>query len=53
MNVYEILDGEVDSVRELKLKTKVDFALGLEYYRLAQLVSACGAQQRLNLTRHC
>ena len=40
INVYEVLDGEVDAVRELKLKTKVDFVLGLEYYRLGQLVSA-------------
>ncbi|NET77163.1 response regulator [Okeania hirsuta] len=40
INVYEVLDGEVDSVRELKLKTQVDFSLGLEYYRLGELVSA-------------
>ncbi len=40
INVYEVLDGEVDSVRELKLQTQPDFALGLEYYRLGDLVSA-------------
>ncbi|MGD1703546.1 response regulator [Dapis sp. BLCC M229] len=40
INVYEVLDGEVDSVRELKLKTQADFALGLESYRLGDLVSA-------------
>ncbi|MEM1171128.1 MAG: response regulator [Cyanobacteria bacterium P01_H01_bin.35] len=40
INVYEVLDGEIDSVRELKLKTEPDFALGLECYRLGDLVSA-------------
>ena len=40
INVYEVLDGEVDSVRELKLKTQGNFALGLECYRLGGLVAA-------------
>ncbi len=40
INVYEVLDGEVDSVRELKLKTQVDFEQGVEHYRLGDLVSA-------------
>ncbi|MCL2932356.1 MAG: ATP-binding protein [Trichodesmium sp. MAG_R03] len=40
INVYEVFDGEVDSVRELKLKTQVDFALGLKSYRLGELVDA-------------
>ena len=40
INVYEVLDGEVDSVRELKLRTQADFELGLEHYRLGDLVVA-------------
>ncbi|MGB3509773.1 MAG: ATP-binding protein [Microcoleaceae cyanobacterium] len=40
LDVYEVLDGEVDSVRELKLQTKTDFELGLKYYRSGNLVSA-------------
>ncbi|NEQ38234.1 MAG: response regulator [Okeania sp. SIO3I5] len=40
INVYEVLDGEVDFVRELKLKTQADFEQGLEYYRLGDLFSA-------------
>ncbi|MGD1714738.1 adenylate/guanylate cyclase domain-containing protein [Dapis sp. BLCC M172] len=40
INVYEVLDGEIDYVREFKLKTEADFALGLECYRLGDLVSA-------------
>ena len=40
INLYEVLDGEVNYIRELKLKTQVDFTLGLEYYRLGELVSA-------------
>ncbi|MGK7923473.1 MAG: ATP-binding protein [Trichodesmium sp.] len=40
INVYEVLEGEVDYVRELKLKTQADFALGFKFYRLGELVSA-------------
>ncbi|MGD1809672.1 response regulator [Dapis sp. BLCC M126] len=40
LDVYEVLDGEMDYVKELKLKTQADFILGLEYYRLGNLVSA-------------
>ncbi|MDY7005574.1 MAG: response regulator [Cyanobacteriota bacterium] len=40
ISVYEVLDGEVDSVRELKLITQADFELGLEFYRLGDLVGA-------------
>ncbi len=40
INVYEVMDGEVDYVRELKLKTQADFGLGWEFYRLGDLVSA-------------
>lgn len=40
INVYEVLDGEVDEIRELKLQTQVDFALGLESYRVGELVDA-------------
>ncbi|WP_293159051.1 response regulator [Okeania sp. SIO2C9] len=40
INVYEVLDGEVDSVRELKLRTQADFELAVEYYRLGDLVGA-------------
>ncbi|MGK7921201.1 MAG: response regulator [Trichodesmium sp.] len=40
INVYEIMDGEVDTVRELKLKTQADFERGLESYRLGNLVAA-------------
>ncbi|NEN91138.1 MAG: response regulator [Okeania sp. SIO3H1] len=39
-DVYEVLDGEIDYVRELKLRTQPDFALGVEYYRLGDFVSA-------------
>jgi len=40
INVYEVLDGEVDFVQELKLKTQADFEEGLEYYRSGNLFSA-------------
>ncbi|MGD1703545.1 adenylate/guanylate cyclase domain-containing protein [Dapis sp. BLCC M229] len=40
LDFYEVLDGEMDYVQELKLKTQADFVLGLEYYRLGNLVSA-------------
>ncbi len=40
IDVYEVIDGEVDSLQEFKLKTKADFELGVEYYRLGDLVSA-------------
>ncbi|MDY7005571.1 MAG: ATP-binding protein [Cyanobacteriota bacterium] len=40
IDVYEVLDGEIDFVRELKLRTKADFALGVEFYRLGDFVSA-------------
>ncbi|NEQ75035.1 MAG: response regulator [Okeania sp. SIO2C9] len=40
INVYEVLDGEIDYVRELKLKTQADFALGVEFYRLGDFVTA-------------
>ncbi|NEP07808.1 MAG: adenylate/guanylate cyclase domain-containing protein, partial [Okeania sp. SIO4D6] len=40
INVYEVLDGEVDYVRELKLRTQADFELAVEYYRLGDLVGA-------------
>ncbi len=38
--VYEVLDGETEELRDLKLKTLADFELGLEYYRLGELVAA-------------
>ncbi|MDY6804202.1 MAG: ATP-binding protein [Cyanobacteriota bacterium] len=38
--VYEVLDGETEEVRDLKLETQSDFELGLEYYRLGELVTA-------------
>ncbi|MEB3342860.1 response regulator [Okeania sp.] len=40
INVYEVLDGEVDFIRELKLETQGDFQQGLDYYRLGDLVAA-------------
>ena len=40
LDVYEVLDGEVDSVRELKLQTHVDFELGVKYYCSGDLVLA-------------
>ncbi|MEM1168418.1 MAG: ATP-binding protein [Cyanobacteria bacterium P01_H01_bin.35] len=40
ISVYEVLDGEVNSVQQLKIKTQVDFVLGLQSYRLGELVSA-------------
>ncbi|MGD1717742.1 ATP-binding protein [Dapis sp. BLCC M172] len=40
INVYEVLEGEIDSVRELKLQTQVDFELALKYYREGDLVLA-------------
>lgn len=33
ISVFEILDGELDTVRVLKLQTQSDFDKGLEYYR--------------------
>ncbi len=38
--VYEVLDGETESIRDLKLQTQADFELGLESYSLADLVPA-------------
>ncbi|NES66511.1 MAG: guanylate cyclase, partial [Okeania sp. SIO2D1] len=40
IDVYEVLDGEIDYVRELKLRTQADFALGIEFYRLGDFVTA-------------
>ena len=40
INVYEVLDGEVDSVRELKLKTQADFESGIEDFRSGNFLSA-------------
>ncbi|WP_143437638.1 adenylate/guanylate cyclase domain-containing protein, partial [Hydrocoleum sp. CS-953] len=40
INVYEVLEGEVDYVRKLKLQTQVDFELALKYYREGDLVLA-------------
>ena len=31
--MYEVLDGETESVREIKLQTQPDFERGLEHYR--------------------
>ena len=33
ISIYEVLDAETNSVRELKLQTQRDFARGLEHYR--------------------
>ncbi|MBO1048012.1 MAG: response regulator [Dolichospermum sp. UKL201] len=33
ISIYEILDGELDEVRLIKLQTQPDFEQGLEYYR--------------------
>ena len=40
LDVYEVVDGEVDYVRELKLQTQAYFVNGIESYRLGDLVSA-------------
>ncbi|MBE9094696.1 response regulator [Tychonema sp. LEGE 07203] len=33
ISIYEVLDGETESVREIKLQTQADFERGLEHYR--------------------
>jgi class 3 adenylate cyclase len=33
IGVYEVLDAEINEVRELKLKTQLDFEQGLAYYK--------------------
>ncbi|WP_339384161.1 response regulator [Microcoleus sp. LEGE 07076] len=33
ISIYEVLDGETEFVREIKLQTQPDFELGLEHYR--------------------
>ncbi|MGB3512074.1 MAG: response regulator [Microcoleaceae cyanobacterium] len=47
LDVYEVMDGEVDSVRELKLQTQADFENGIASYRLGDLVSAKGYFQKV------
>jgi adenylate cyclase len=33
ISIYEVLDGETELVREMKLQTQADFERGLEHYR--------------------
>jgi CHASE2 domain-containing sensor protein/class 3 adenylate cyclase/CheY-like chemotaxis protein/nitrogen-specific signal transduction histidine kinase len=40
IDIYEVLDAEVEEVRKLKLQTQPDFARGLEYYRLGKIGEA-------------
>ncbi|GET39733.1 CHASE2 domain-containing protein [Microseira wollei] len=40
IEIYEVLDAEVEEVRKLKLQTQLDFDRGLEYYRLGKLEQA-------------
>lgn len=40
ISIFEVLDGEVDAVRELKLQTQLDFEKGVEHYRQHDLRSA-------------
>lgn len=36
ISVYEVLDAEIEEVRNLKLQTQLDFQEGIEYYRLGK-----------------
>ncbi|MDY6939740.1 MAG: adenylate/guanylate cyclase domain-containing protein, partial [Cyanobacteriota bacterium] len=47
ISVYEVLDGETQETRELKLKTQPDFERGLEFYRRGELDSAKGFFERV------
>ncbi len=38
--VYEVLDGEPEEMRDLKLQTQADFELGLEFYGSGEFVGA-------------
>lgn len=49
--VYEILDGECEAVRSLKLQTQPDFEQGIEYYRKGDLAGARTAFEQV-LTAH-
>ena len=40
IDIYEVLDAEVEQVRKLKLQTQPDFERGLEYYRQGKLEQA-------------
>ncbi|MGL5059325.1 MAG: response regulator [Microcoleus sp.] len=40
ISIFEVLDGETDAVRELKLQTQLDFAKGIEHYRHHELRAA-------------
>ncbi|MCU0545290.1 MAG: ATP-binding protein [Oscillatoriaceae cyanobacterium Prado104] len=40
ISIFEVLDGEIDAVRELKLLTQLDFEKGVEHYRQHDLRSA-------------
>ncbi len=43
ITVYEVLDGETDEVRDLKLQTQAEFEKGLEYYRLSDALEPAKA----------
>lgn len=40
IDIYEVLDAEVEEVRKLKLQTQPEFERGLEYYRLGKIGEA-------------
>ena len=40
ISVYEVLEGETEETRELKLKTQPDFERGVEFYRRGELEPA-------------
>lgn len=48
--VYEILDGECEAVRSLKLQTQPDFEQGIEYYREGDLAGARNAFENVLVT---
>lgn len=40
ISIYEVLDGEPEEMRALKLQTQPDFEQGIEYYRCRNFVAA-------------
>ncbi|NJM59405.1 MAG: response regulator [Oscillatoriales cyanobacterium RU_3_3] len=40
ISIFEVLDGETDAVREMKLQTQLDFARGIEHYLHHELRAA-------------
>ncbi|MCC3407246.1 MAG: response regulator [Microcoleus sp. PH2017_10_PVI_O_A] len=40
ISIYEVLDGEIELLREMKLQTQTDFERGLEHYRCHEFKAA-------------